>query len=71
MMDDGSMGGAVDGGGAPAGGAPAGGGAAPAEQDDGSKKLIDAQNTYQRLINKDNKSLQDMAKLKSASSDYS
>lgn len=61
MMDDGSMG----------GGAPDSSGAAlpaqAASDDDKSKKLVDAQNTYQRLINKDNKSLQDMAKLKSAS----
>lgn len=61
MMEDGTPV-SADGGSAPAGGGPA-----PSEQDDGSKKLIDAQNTYQRLINKDNKSLQDMAKLKSAS----
>ncbi len=34
---------------------------------DDSNKLTQATNTYQRLINKDNKSLQDQAKLKSAS----
>ncbi len=62
MMDDGSMGG-----GAPDSGGAAPTQAAPSDGDDGSKKLVDAQNTYQRLINKDNKSLQDMAKLKSAS----
>jgi hypothetical protein len=66
MMDDGSMG--TDASGNGGGGVAATGGSAPSGgQDDSSKKLVDAQNTYERLINKDNKSLQDMAKLKSAS----
>jgi hypothetical protein len=68
MMDDGSTGTDASGGGGGGGGVAAAGGSPPSGgQDDSSKKLIDAQNTYERLINKDNKSLQDMAKLKSAS----
>jgi hypothetical protein len=64
MMDDGSTETDASGG----GDVPATGGSAPSGgQDDSSKKLVDAQSTYERLINKDNKSLQDMAKLKSAS----
>ena len=67
MMDDGSMGTGASGGGSGGGVAATGGSVPSGGQDDSSKKLIDAQNTYERLINKDNKSLQDMAKLKSAS----
>jgi hypothetical protein len=45
----------------------AAGGGQPANDSGDQSKLTQATNTYQRLINKDNKSLQDQAKLKSAS----